>query len=173
MSNVVYMNNEESRASQGAQRFYIFHEKHGEVIHSTVDVNALFDLFKNKNVSLSEESLANLDQAVITAVDDFYCNFKAELSLHQLLTITALFCSNSEKYSEFKTENPAREVGFSYFITIIENNSGEYVLNDNILPFHRLVEGDLLDDILDGMILNHKKTMKSEFSKASVAQSII
>lgn len=170
MNNVVYINENNTDDEKSVQRFYVFSEDHGEFIHSTVDVYALFDLFSNKDINLSEDTVSNLSQAVKTAVDDFYCNFKAELSLHQLLTIMALHCSYSKCYKEFKQTHPERSAGFSYFIIIIKNAEGEHEVRDNILAIDRMISGDLLDDILDGMIKNHKHDMRTETNIASIAQ---
>lgn len=178
MSNVFYLNkvhsetfvNEDKKEGIGVQRFYIFHEKYAEVRRSTIDINALFDLFKNKYIALTEESFKHLDQGVISAVNDFYADCDDELKYQQLLTITALFCFHSKTYEEFKHIHPDRDAGFSYFVTIIENNAGEYVLKDKILPFDNEIFGDLLDDILDGIIKNHKNDMAHEGDASSTAQ---
>jgi hypothetical protein len=163
---------EEEEDNKPVQRFYIYSEKNKEITHSTVDVKSLMALFNNENISLSEETIDNLDKALINAVEDYYCNFKAEIGLHQLLTMTALYCSYSAAYKESKEihDNSA----FSYFVCILdidekEGNEMTSVVRDKVLPIDRPIMGDLLDDIFEAMVKEQHAMIESNMHISSSA----
>ena len=164
MEKVVSLFKNDSEINKPVQRFYIFSEANQEITHSTVDVKSLMALFDSKDISLSDDTIDNLDTALINSVNDYYCNFKAEIGLHQLLTMTALYCSYSPLYSDLKAIH--NNANFSYFVSIldvVDEKTGDVsqVVRDKVLPIDRPISGDLLDDIFEALVLEQKALNKN------------
>lgn len=170
MGKIISLFDQEHENAEPVQRFYIYSEANKEITYSTVNVKSLMALFCNENISLSEDSIENLDKALTNSVDEYYCNLKTEENLHQLLTMTALYCSYSPLYKDLKEIHD--NSSFSYFVCIldIENSkNGEVtqVVRDKILPIDRPIIGDLLDDIFEAMVKEQHTIMDNNIHIAS------
>ena len=164
--NVIYLNegNENKATSTPLQRFYIMSEEKQDIIHSTVDVDSLFQLFDSNDVELAEDTINNLDQIVSNALDDYYDNSKADICLHQLLTVMALFCSYSLAFKEFKLIHPEKR-SFSYFVLVSKDENGQAILTEKLLALDTMISGDLLNDVFENMLEN-KQSPQSEVDVA-------
>ena len=166
-NNIIYLNKKKPD-SASIQRFYLFDARQGQHIHSVVDVNSLLELFNTKHIELSDECMANLDAVLMSAADDCFENGKLELPLHQLLTVSALYCSTSNLYKEFRSTHDQGNLAFSYFLAIIPDGD-EFVVVDLLLEIDYMVTGDLLDDIIDGMAKRH---LELKSASSSIQNSV-